>query len=263
MSEIKEEFKSFIEVLSKEICKEVLLEDLTKLQKSLDMTVSKYESIHNRNEKNSESLGKGIIQLTNTDQKLKSAMVQIDKQTEKVVKATDLIEKNNAQVLQKLSEKNDKLFLEYNKKVHALNEAEREVFIKMLKAAIEDKNSKFMQEMKGIVGTSKIDNLSKEMSMVQQKLKQVQEKLDVNKNEGSKIKKSIDNLVEEQKNNQCKNELGQLKSELNQIKEDVRDMKGKYESSMKKINTHLMIQMSMNIVLFLVIITLAFFVMTV
>lgn len=262
MSEVKKEFKDFIETLSKEICKEVLLEDLKSIKESLDMTVSKYESVYKKNEKCNKSLEKGIAQLTNTDEKLESAIVKIDKQTERVVKATDFIENNNTQVLQKLLEKNDKLFLEYNKKVHLLNETERGVFIKMLKAAVEDRNSKFIEEIKKLIEISKIDNLLKEMSGIQQTLEQVQDKLDGNKDEETKIKRSIDNLLEDQKNNDCKQELSQLKSELNQMKEDVRNMAGKYELSMKKTNTQWMIQMSMNCILFLVIIALTFFIIT-
>ncbi len=145
-STLKDEFKEFISTLSKEICREVLVDELRNINKIFNETADRYKNIGSNYETNVNEVKKQLNQLQDINLKLDSFILNIKNNNENITNALNMINSGYKDLLKSLMEENKNMVDEYNKNFHLTNDIERDSFISKIDTLIEVKNKRHTAE---------------------------------------------------------------------------------------------------------------------
>ena len=145
-STLKDEFKEFISTLSKEICREVLEDELRNINKIFNETADRYKNIGSNYETNVNEVKKQLNQLQDINLKLDSFILNIKNNNENITNALNMINSGYKDLLKSLMEENKNMVDEYNKNFHLTNDIERDSFISKIDTLIEVKNKRHTAE---------------------------------------------------------------------------------------------------------------------
>lgn len=251
--EIKNEFKEFISTLSTEICREVLLEELKKVNNSFNQTSNIYKTISNSYIESINSIKEQLIQLQATNKKLNEFTTSTNINNEKIKKALEVIDGSHKKVIDNILSDNKKIFELYSKNIQAINEKERNTFISALVKSLNTESQKYISELKNIVNGSKIEGISKSVELVFKKVDSLEKTLNDTKKD---IKVSEDNIIDElgTKIHIIDNKIAE---QINQVNNKISNMSDLMDNKIENISVELSKKNSIIIVLISIVLVLS------
>lgn len=156
---IKNEFKGFVNELSTEICKKVLLEELKKINSSFDETEKNYKSLYFNYSSNINNIKDQLMQLKNNTKALELFINSIEKNNDKVDKALSLINGKHNKVIEDIIRQNNIFLTEYSNKIHVLNTEERNKFIYQLTLSLDKSCQKYTEKFKNSLNGINVEDV--------------------------------------------------------------------------------------------------------
>lgn len=175
MSEkIKQEFKEYIRVLSNEICKEVLLDELKKISTSFTTTNANYNALYTKYDSSIQHIKKEVSTIHETNNKLNSFIDIVDSNSKKIDSGLTLINGEYKNVIDSLMTDNNKLLNEYSEKVQNLNENQRKIFMTELIKNINTQAKELSENIKDTINLEKIQAIITNTKIINDKLEKIQ-----------------------------------------------------------------------------------------
>ena len=156
-NDIKNEFKDFITTLSTEICKEVLLEELEKINTSLNNTSTKYNKLYDNYKSSIEQIKQELSKLDNANKNMSFFTNSINENSKVVNESLGIIKNAQEKVLEDIIGKNEKALEKYKVDIQKLNLDERNEFISVLKLSLNESSKKYINELSDIINGSKMN----------------------------------------------------------------------------------------------------------
>ena len=154
--DIKKEFKEFINALSTEICKEVLLEELEKINSDLNTTSDKYSNLYLNYNESINKIKEELVTLDNATKQMKCYTSSIDLNTNKINEALELITEKQQDGLNDIIRNNSSMLSDYSIEVQKLNESERDVFINTVNSSLDKYSKKYLKELEKVISGQKL-----------------------------------------------------------------------------------------------------------
>lgn len=259
MSEkIKQEFKEYIRVLSNEICKEVLLEELKKISASFTTTNTNYNTLYTKYDASVKEIRKEVSTIHETNNKLTSFIDTVDSNSKKIDSGLKLINGEYKNVIESLMTDNNKLLSEYSEKVQSLNEHQRKIFMTELIKNINIQTEQLSESIKDTINLDKIQAIITNTKIINDKLEKIQNNIravnsqckmqvqstDVLKNKMLDMRIGIVNDVGEQYS-QLEKHVKYLENTTNSLMNEIKDQN-------KRIKTMVIVTLTINILILLI-----------
>ncbi|MBU5336567.1 hypothetical protein [Intestinibacter bartlettii] len=155
--DIKNEFKDFIAILCEDICKGVLLEELEKVNTSLNNTSDKYNKLYANYKSSIEQIKQGLSKLDNTNKNMNLFTNSINANSKAVNESLKIIKNSQEKVLEDIIGKNKKALEKYKVDIQKLNLDQRNEFITALKSSLNESSKKYINELSNIINGSKMN----------------------------------------------------------------------------------------------------------
>lgn len=221
-NEIKNEFKDFIATLSTEICKEVLLSELEKVNTSLNNTSTKYTKLYDDYKFSIDQIEKELSRLDNLNKTVNNFTNSIDKNSKSVNEALTIIKIGQEKSLEK-----------YKTNIQNLNDAERKKFIKLLNTNLNEYSKKYINELADIVNINKISQTLSNTQEINNSVKSANTQISLINCNIDKLAKDIMSKNEEESeivHNKLLNAVSRLEKEIPFIKNNIKDGQKKLEN---------------------------------
>lgn len=155
--DIKNEFKDFIAILCEDICKGVLLEELEKVNTSLNNTSDKYNKLYTNYKSSIEQIKQELSKLDNANKNMSLFTNSINANSKVVNESLKIIKNSQEKVLEDIIGKNKKALEKYKVDIQKLNLDERNEFITALKLSLNESSKKYINELSNIINGSKMN----------------------------------------------------------------------------------------------------------
>ena len=188
-NEIKNEFKDFITTLSTEICKEVLLEELKKVNTSLNSKSKEYDELYDKYKFSIEEIKQELSKLDNANKSMSNFTNSINENSKIVNESLKIIKIGQEKSLEK-----------YKADIHKLNATERNEFINSLNTNLSEYSKKYKDELSTIINGSKMNQTLENTEDINKSLKSVNMQINLVKSNIDKLAKDTILKNEEQSN---------------------------------------------------------------
>lgn len=240
---IKSEFKEFINVLSKEICKEVLLEDMKTINTSFNTTVNECKEINEEYNKNLKEVEKELNNIITTRKDLNIFIEESRRNNEKLDNSLNEVNIKNEKIRNSIINENNRIFNDYIKKIKTLNEEEKFKLITEIKKAIEVESKKYILNLKSELTNVKVlevledlQNEAFKTKIANNKLEETINKLDISCKSISEVNNKIGAHTQKLEKNILNNFNKAISSTNTSVSEGIIKLVEKNEKSYKKIN---------------------------
>jgi uncharacterized protein YlxP (DUF503 family) len=179
---VKNEFKDFINTLSTEICKQVLVDDMKKINEEFNKTSKNYKTLSNEYSNNINGIKEQFNQVQNTNRLLNQFVVNMNNNANSVNTALDVIAGSHRKVIDKILEDNQKLLNLYSTKIQSLNEKQKEQFISALVSSQQSQSEKYLAELKQLVDGNRTNKILEDIDIIASKIETVYSKVKQNEN---------------------------------------------------------------------------------
>lgn len=167
---VKNEFKEFINTLSTEICKEVLLEDLKRINDSFNNTEKSYQIVCNKYTENITSIKKELSKLEDNNKKIDDFVKTIDSNSKNVNEALNIINGRHQEVITNIIKNNNNVYSQYSKNVQKLNDTERAKFISEMSLSINLHTQNYINYLTEVIDECKFKEIANNMSSLSYKI---------------------------------------------------------------------------------------------
>lgn len=240
---IKSEFKEFINVLSKEICKEVLLEDMKTINTSFNTTVNECKEINEEYNKNLKEVEKELNNIITTRKDLNIFIEESRRNNEKLDNSLNEVNIKNEKIRNSIINENNRIFNDYIKKIKTLNEEEKFKLITEIKKAIEVESKKYILNLKSELTNVKVLEILEDLQneafktkIANNKLEETINKLDISCKSISEVNNKIGAHTQKLEKNILNNFNKAISSTNTSVSEGIIKLVEKNEKSYKKIN---------------------------
>ena len=236
--DIKNEFKEFIATLSTEICKEVLLEELEKVNTSLNNTSAKYDKLYDDYRLSIEQITQELSRLDNTSKSMNSFTNSINANSKAVNESLAIIKIGQEKSLENILNKNANALEKYKKDIQKLNTVERNEFIRSLNSNLNEHSKKYMDELSNIVNGSKMNQTLANTEQINKSIKSTNTQISLVKSNIDKLAKDIMLKNEEESKmvyNKLSNVISDLEKQLQSTKIEIKDSEKKLENKITKL----------------------------
>ncbi|WWU64272.1 hypothetical protein QJR26_14725 [Clostridium baratii] len=240
---IKSEFKEFINVLSKEICKEVLLEDMKTINTSFNTTVNECKGINEEYNKNLKEVEKELNNIITTRKDLNIFIKESRRNNEKLDHSLNEVNIKNEKIRNSIINENNRIFNDYIKKIKTLNEEEKFKLITEIKKAIEVESKKYILNLKSELTNVKVLEILEDLQneafktkKANNKLEETINKLDISCKSISEVNNKIGAHTQKLEKNILNNFNKVISSTNTSVSEGIIKLVEKNEKSYKKIN---------------------------
>lgn len=240
---IKSEFKEFINVLSKEICKEVLLEDMKTINTSFNTTVNECKEINEEYNKNLKEVEKELNNIITTRKDLNIFIKESRRNNEKLDHSLNEVNIKNEKIRNSIINENNRIFNDYIKKIKTLNEEEKFKLITEIKKAIEVESKKYILNLKSELTNVKVLEILEDLQneafktkKANNKLEETINKLDISCKSISEVNNKIGAHTQKLEKNILNNFNKVISSTNTSVSEGIIKLVEKNEKSYKKIN---------------------------
>ena len=141
--DIKNEFKDFIAILCEDICKGVLLEELEKVNTSLNNTSDKYNKLYTNYKSSIEQIKQELSKLDNANKNMSLFTNSINANSKVVNESLKIIKNSQEKVLEDIIGKNKKALEKYKVDIQKLN--------------LNESSKKYINELSNIINGSKMN----------------------------------------------------------------------------------------------------------
>lgn len=156
-NDIKNEFKDFIAILCEDICKGVLLEELEKVNASLDSTSEKYNKLYDNYKSSIGQIKQELSRLDNANKNMSLFTGSINANSKVVNESLGIIKNAQEKVLEDIIGKNEKALEKYKVDIQKLNLDERNKFITALNLSLNESSKKYINELSNIINGSEMN----------------------------------------------------------------------------------------------------------
>ena len=248
--EIKNEFKEFISTLSTEICKEVLLDELSKINISLNSTSNKYNELYINYESSINKIKDELSKLDNANNNMNNFTNSINSNSKAITEALDMINKDQKMAFDEIIKKNSSALSTYKTDIQKINKIERDEFIRALKTNINDHSKKYTEELSKLVNGSKMNQTLSNTEEINSSIESLNQKAnsldgritkiykDIIKDNEEKYKKLDKNItkISLDTSTELKKDISVSKDELsNNIRSIEKSLKEEFDSKYKVI----------------------------
>lgn len=237
-NDIKNEFKDFIATLSTEICKEVLLEELEKINTSLNNTSTKYNKLYDNYKSSIEQIKQELSKLDNANKNMSFFTNSINENSKVVNESLGIIKNAQEKVLEDIIGKNEKALEKYKVDIQKLNLDERNEFISVLKLSLNESSKKYINELSDIINGSKMNQTLSNTRDIKNSILSTNMKINELKSDIHILKSDIvPKNQEENKNtyNKISNMVSSLEKQVQLTKKYINDSNDKLESQILKL----------------------------
>ena len=237
-NDIKNEFKDFIATLSTEICKEVLLEELEKINTSLNNTSTKYNKLYDNYKSSIEQIKQELSKLDNANKNMSFFTNSINENSKVVNESLGIIKNAQEKVLEDIIGKNEKALEKYKVDIQKLNLDERNEFISVLKLSLNESSKKYINELSDIINGSKMNQTLSNTRDIKNSILSTNMKINELKSDIHILKSDIvQKNQEENKNtyNKISNMVSSLEKQVQLTKKYINDSNDKLESQILKL----------------------------
>jgi chromosome segregation ATPase len=232
-NEIKNEFKDFITILSTEICKEILLEELEKINTSFNNTSNKYSDLYKNYKSSIEQIKEELIKLDNANKTINNYTTSVNSNTSKINEALSLINKNQEKSLENIIQNNAKALSKYSANVQQLNKSERDMFIKSLIANLSKHSENYVKELQEVFNGSEIKKFFNNTEDIIKKLDSTRSNI----NSLGKEIVNIENNIKLKNEEESKQIIEKLDEKTKQLDREIQTTKNKMISNIEEVNT--------------------------
>lgn len=232
--EIKNEFEGFISTLTKEICKEVLLEELKSINTSFDKSITKYNELNKENFLIIDKIKDESCKLNNVNKDFQNIINIINDNNHNMNEGLTIINKDRKKFIEDFTLNSNKLFEKYNKDIEALNVNERKVFIDSINSQIDKNTKKYVEDLNEAINGTKIEETLKSLDEACQKMLSTQYQITVSTNTISKIEREISDRVEKQVEKILSNKINEINKDGQQIFKNIQCIQDKIEQDNAK-----------------------------
>ena len=232
--EIKNEFEGFISTLTKEICKEVLLEELKSINTSFDKSITKYNELNKENFLIIDKIKDESCKLKNVKKDFQNIINIINDNNHNMNEGLTIINKDRKKFIEDFTLNSNKLFEKYNKDIEALNVNERKVFIDSINSQIDKNTKKYVEDLNEAINGTKIEETLKSLDEACQKMLSTQYQITVSTNTISKIEREISDRVEKQVEKILSNKINEINKDGQQIFKNIQCIQDKIEQDNAK-----------------------------
>lgn len=232
-NEIKNEFKDFITTLSTEICKEVLIEELEKINNALNNTSTKYNQLYDNYKLSIEQIKQELSRLDNATKNMTGFTNSINLNSKAVNESLAIIKNGQEKSLQDILNKNTNALEKYKTDIQKLNVNERNEFIMLLNKNLNEHSKKYMNELANIVNGSKMNQTLEKAEEINKSLKLTNSQIGLVKSNIDKLAKDIMLKNEEESKiiyNKLANGIDALEKQLQSTKREIKDNEKKLEN---------------------------------
>lgn len=232
--DIKNEFKEFIETLSKEICRNVLVDELKYINESFNTTFNNFNKIYNYYKVSIDNMNIKLSNLDLTNNNIDKAIESINTNTKKTDIALKIINKDQQKFLTSILKHNKDAFERYQTSIFKLNEDEREKFV----SAITEELNSSIKELNNTAGT--LDKLESYLDIgneLDEKIKSLKKEINMTVEESKKCLNNFQyttRAVDKENNDFIKRinlQIYKFEEEVSNIKENLSGINYEFETN--------------------------------
>lgn len=196
-NEIKNEFKEFISTLSTEICKEILLEELEKVNTSLNDTSIKYDKLYANYKLSIEQIKNELNVLDNASKNIDKFTKSINSNSKAVNESLALVKVGQDKSLKHILNENSNALEKYKVDIQKLNNSERNEFIGLLNSNLNESSKKYVNEISKMVNGSKMNQTLLNTEEINTSIKSANSKISLIKSSIDKFERNLFSKNEE------------------------------------------------------------------
>ena len=229
-TELRKEFEGFVSELTIDICKEVLVNDISKINKDFKC----YSAEHLKQLQEFKAIEKIFKSQTNTfiqmNKSIERYVSSIEIQNKNIESALKIVNTDHKVMLNDVMVKNDKSLKNYEIQVAAFNKKEKEILICDFKQEMNSTLTKAVAEIKAENNTAKLVELNNKLGSQGTKIDKMLTEQDKSNKELISIYNNISALTGTAKKNNTKIIEGNIKNieisnEIADLKTDVKEHK--------------------------------------
>ena len=167
---LQEEFKEFIQELTIEICKEVLLERMQDLYSSFSNLKEKYNDLYTNTEIQTNNLKIQLKQLDKDIETVNIFSTTIEKNNEIITKALRNIHQDNKKVIENIINNKNSMMREYRNKIQIVDATERNKFLKQFEICMENNVYQAVKKFEEILYDQLLKDIKEELDIIKEEL---------------------------------------------------------------------------------------------
>lgn len=176
-SEIKTEFKDFVKLLTEEICKEVLLEDLKQIHGSFSDMSDNYKAISEeykvtgiKYKENITEVKDQLKRLDVSNSKLDQFITETTDNNNKVEQALTMIHSEHKSILHTIAQDSKNVLNNYREEIKLLTERERKVFIAELVRGLNEESQSYLVQLGSLLNINRLECMLNTIEIINKKV---------------------------------------------------------------------------------------------